>query len=1215
METSKKWKFAIDRGGTFTDIVGHDPAGKFHSLKLLSRSSAYKESSIEGIRRILALAPDKPLPEDQIGGIRFGTTVATNALLERKGCNAALLITKGFADLLDIGYQSRPDIFSLCIKKPSLLYSNVFEIEERIDHQGNIIEPVNANHLSLIMENLKKDDVQAVAVVLLHSWTNPEHELKLEEELRANGIDNIYLSHKTVNLIKVVSRGQSTLVDAYLSNILKEYMDGIRKETGTIPVEFMQSSGMLTRPDSFTGKNAILSGPAGGVIAVSALAKEKALEGLIGFDMGGTSTDVCRYEGHLEKIYEKTVADIPLQTEMLDIVTVAAGGGSILNFDGQRMTAGPESAGAYPGPACYGLGGPLAITDANLITGRIIPDYFPKSFGEDRNSPLDMDTAGIKFSKLRDRINSSMKTSFSSAEIATGFLRVANEKMAMAIKKISVSRGFDVRKYGLVCFGGAGGQHACSIATLLGIDTILVHPLSSVLSAYGIGLSKRAWKTVRTVLRPFNKSSYEQLLTVSKEVEAELINSNSLGNKMLIKQNEIDLRPKGSDTYLTVKFMELNETVELFEAQYYRLFGFAPDVSELEAVNVRVELLESGEYMKSYEISDLSKLRNVKPDSYKEIYYTEGSLNAPVYLTTSLKFNEIIKGPAFIIDRDFTVIVDPGFHAEADSSGVITLKRIEKKQETHQGKAGAPDPVLLEVFNNLFMGIATEMGITLQNTAFSVNIKERLDFSCALFDSEGGLIANAPHIPVHLGSMADAVKAIIKDRQGDMNNGDIYLTNSPYHGGSHLPDLTIISPVFSENGNIIFYTAARGHHSDIGGITPGSMPPASSHIDEEGVLIHNFVIVHKGTFMEESLKDLLLNFKYQARNINERLHDFRAQIAACRKGITELNNLLDRYGIETVTEYMGHIQKNAEYSVKKALMKFVQKNNKFNSTFEDYLDDGTKIKVNIEINSGNNPPETVNAVIDFSGTGRQHDNDNLNAPSAVTSSAVIYVLRALIGEDIPLNSGCLNPVDINIPSGTILSPVYPAPVASGNVETSQRIVDVLLGAFGVAAASQGTMNNLLFESDGEPTYYETIAGGAGATKGCPGASGVQVHMTNTRMTDPEILEVRHPGVRLEQFTLRKGSGGKGQFTGGDGVIRELKYLKPATVSIISERRKYEPYGINGGGPGKTGANFIRKRDGTLIKLKHREVLKIEINESIIIETPGGGGYGEYKDSK
>ncbi len=505
------------------------------------------------------------------------------------------------------------------------------------------------------------------------------------------------------------------------------------------------------------------------------------------------------------------------------------------------------------------------------------------------------------------------------------------------------------------------------------------------------------------------------------------------------------------------------------------------------------------------------------------------------------------------------------------------------------------------------------MGITLQNTAFSVNIKDRLDFSCALFDSEGGLIANAPHIPVHLGSMAEAVKTLITDRQGDMSESDMYLTNSPYHGGSHLPDLTIISPVFSENGKIIFYTAARGHHSDIGGITPGSMPPAASHIDEEGVLIHNFAIVHKGTFMEEPLKNLLLNCKYPARNINERLHDFKAQIAACRKGIIELKNLLNRYGIETVTEYMGHVQNNAEYSVKKALMKFVKESNKFNSSFEDYLDDGTKIKVNIEINSGNNPPETVNAVIDFSGTGRQHDNDNLNAPEAVTSSAVIYVLRALTGEDIPLNSGCLNPVDINIPSGTILSPVYPAPVASGNVETSQRIVDVLLGAFGVAAASQGTMNNLLFESEGEPTYYETIAGGSGATEGCPGASGVQVHMTNTRMTDPEILEVRHPGVRLKQFTLRKESGGKGQFDGGNGVIRELKYLKPATVSIISERRKYEPYGINGGRPGKTGANFIRKKDGTLIKLKHREVLKIESNESIIIETPGGGGYGKYED--
>ena len=617
--------------------------------------------------------------------------------------------------------------------------------------------------------------------------------------------------------------------------------------------------------------------------------------------------------------------------------------------------------------------------------------------------------------------------------------------------------------------------------------------------------------------------------------------------------------------------------------------------------------------MKSCEKTDMPGSHKVRPGSYNEIYYTNGAVKAPVYITATLPSHNRIKGPAYIIDRDFTVIVDPGFSAESDESGVITIKRVENIQQIHKEKAGSPDPVLLEVFNNLFMGIATEMGMTLQNTAFSVNIKERLDFSCALFDSNGDLIANAPHIPVHLGSMADAVKALIKDRQGSMDEGDIYLTNSPYHGGSHLPDLTIISPVFSDKGDIIFYTAARGHHSDIGGTTPGSMPPLSSHIDEEGVLIHNFLIVHKGSFREDPIKDILLNCKYPARNINERLHDFRAQIAACRKGNTELKNLLDCYGIETVTEYMGHVQNNAEYSVKRTLIKFIKEGDEYNSSFEDYLDDGTKIKATVKINAGNNPPHTIRAVIDFSGTGRQHDKDNLNAPEAVTRSAVIYVLRSLTGENIPLNSGCLKPVDIIIPSGTILGPVYPAPVASGNVETSQRIVDVLLGAFGVAAASQGTMNNLLFEAAGEAPYYETIAGGSGATEGCPGASGVQVHMTNTRITDPEILEYRHPGVRLEQFKLRKGSGGKGRFRGGDGIIREMKYLKPATVSIISERRQYAPYGINGGGPGKKGKNYIKKSDGRLTGLKHREVLKIDAGESIIIETPGGGGYGKYTD--
>ncbi|UCH80273.1 MAG: hydantoinase B/oxoprolinase family protein [Nitrospiraceae bacterium] len=1210
-----KWKFAVDRGGTFTDVVGVDPAGRFHSLKLLSHSSAYKEASIEGIRRILALPPGHPLPEDQIEWIRFGTTIATNALLERKGGKVALIITKGFADLLEIGYQSRPDIFSLCIKKPSLLYSIVYEVEERMDHRGNIVEPIHTDQLSDIMNRLKNADVQAVAVVLLHSWTNPDHELCLERALTKNGFDNIYLSHKSVNLIKVVSRGLSTLVDAYLSTVLMEYMCSIRDQTRNIPVEFMQSSGILTRPAHFSGKSAILSGPAGGVVAVGAMAKERGISGLIGIDMGGTSTDVCRYEGRLEKIFEKTVSDIPIQTEMLDIVTVAAGGGSILKFNGQRMIAGPESAGADPGPACYGLGGPLSVTDANLVTGRIIPTYFPERFGADRISPLDLKAAEKGFSALRDRINFSMGTSYSSRDVAMGFLRVSNEKMAMAIKEISVSRGFDVRNYGLVCFGGAGGQHACSIATLLGIDTVLVHPLSSVMSAYGIGLSRRAWKRAKTVLRPFNQDTYVELMAILREIETELIQLHRPGNKSVIIKHEIDLRPKGSDAFLTVECKDFNKTAELFTTRYKRLFGFTPDITELEAVNVRTELQESVQYLPMYK-RDFNMGSNTSgPVSNSEIYYPGGAVKAPVYLTASLEPYKKITGPAYIIDRDFTLIVDPGFSAEADDTGVIILNRVDKMQNFHKKKDGNPDPVLLEVFNNLFMGIASEMGITLKNTSFSVNIKERLDFSCALFDAAGNLIANAPHIPVHLGSMSDAVKDLIHERKSDMHEGDMYLTNSPYHGGSHLPDLTVISPVYSDKGKLMFFTAARGHHSDIGGATPGSMPPQASHIDEEGVLIHNFVLVRKGSFREAPLRDMLLKSAYPVRNINERLHDFRAQIAACRKGISELENILKRYGPGTVTEYMAHVRNNAEYSVKKALKKFVSEGNEFKSSFEDFLDDGTRIRATVKISAGNNPPETVNVVIDFSGTGRQHVDDNLNAPEAISRSAVLYVMRALTDEDIPLNSGCLNPVVIIIPEGTILSPVYPAPVASGNVETSQRIVDVLLGAFGAAAASQGTMNNLLFEAEGEPPYYETIAGGSGATDTCDGASGVQVHMTNTRMTDPEILEYRHPGVRLKKFIIRRGSGGRGRFRGGDGVIREMQYLKPATVSIISERREYAPYGINGGEPGQKGINYIRKSNGKLVRLKHREMINTDTGDSIIIETPGGGGYGEYKSKE
>jgi 5-oxoprolinase (ATP-hydrolysing) len=838
-----------------------------------------------------------------------------------------------------------------------------------------------------------------------------------------------------------------------------------------------------------------------------------------------------------------------------------------------------------------------------------MPDCFPETFGPDRSASLDMEIVKNKILALAEEINAAMETALSIQDVAAGFLRVANEKMALAIKEISLSRGFDIRNDALVCFGGAGGQHACSIAALLDIKQIIIHPLSGVMSAYGIGLAKPAWKSSRSVLREYDCQCHEELLNYFKEMEDELYSHVQRHHKKFSVRRDVDLRPRGTETFLTMEYGDFKKTVGDFKHHYSTLFGFSPEDVPLEIVNVKVEIRESEVFIPSFSTADKTGGYEPPPLSSQEVYYPQGWVNARVFRREAIPPLVNIPGPAIIIDSQFTVVVDPEFEAQGDESGIITMNKRSHQMRDRSLQSGKADPVLLEVFNNLFMGIATEMGLALKSTAYSVNMKERLDFSCALFDSSGSLVANAPHIPVHLGSMADTVKALIEDRSDHIEPGDIYLTNNPYRGGSHLPDMTVICPVFSEERKLIFFTAARGHHSDVGGMTPGSMPPSASHIDEEGVLIDNVLLVRNDHFREGELKDILLNHSYPARNIAERISDCRAQVAACHKGVIELQRIIERYGLGTVQDYMHHIQENSEYSVKKALCRFIEDSGSFQSAFEDSLDDGTAVKATISIEGGWNPPETLKATIDFSGTGEQHMHDNLNAPASVTRSAVLYVLRALIDRSIPLNSGCLKPVDIIIPEGTILSPEYPAPVASGNVETSQRVVDVLLGTMGITAASQGTMNNLLFEVHGEPPYYETIAGGAGAMNDCPGASGVQVHMTNTRMTDPEVLEFRHPGVRLEQFTMRRGSGGRGEFPGGEGVIREMKFIKPATVSIISERRKTAPYGSNGGRPGKKGVNYHKKANGHIEKLGHREVIDMKIGDSVIIETPGGGGYG------
>ncbi len=1207
-----RWRFAVDRGGTFTDVIGVDPEGRFHVLKLLSSSPEYDDASVEGIKRILNISSDKSLPEEGIESIRFGTTVATNALLERKGGRVALLITKGFSDLLEIGYQSRPDIFSLCIKKPEQLYFRVIEADERIDRDGNVLNSLDPEALKKVLEHLIELKVDSVAIVLMHSWKNPEHELLCEAILKEAGITNIFASHKTINLIKVVTRGQSTVVNAYLSPIIKLYMDSIRKETDRIPIMFINSSGGLINPEKVKGKDILLSGPAGGVIGLSSLSNPTEIKGLIGFDMGGTSTDVSRYEGDIERIYERTIGGIELQTEMIHIITVASGGGSILWFDGQKMRVGPESSGAYPGPACYGFGGPLSVTDANLLTGRLIPDYMPKSFGDDRRSALDREKTRDRFMEITKEINRATNKEISPEETALGFLRIVNEKMALAIREISVLRGFDVRDYAILCFGGAGGQHACDLASILDIDQVIFHPLDGVFSAYGIGLSRQAVRKSRSELTSYNKNVHLRFSAIFQEMiddtKDEFIDSDFLSVKRYI-----DLRPEGTDAYLTIEYKEYDETVRLFRKKYKRLFGFYPDNTALEAVNLRIEVEDSRDYFPYFNQKPGSTNKEIRTDSFQSIYLKDGFQKAPVYLRSMLPEKAMITGPTLIVDRFSTIFIGPDFKAVADKSGIIRANRIRQKDTKYPAsnkKIKEADPVLLEVFNNTFISIATEMGSTLRHTARSVNIKERQDFSCAIFDSSGDLVANAPHIPVHIGSMADTVKAIIDDHQGDMREGDIFLTNNPYKGGSHLPDMTVVCPVYSKEKDPIFFTAARGHHADIGGITPGSMPSEAGHIDDEGILVDGIHIVRDGIFRENFIKDILTGHKFPARNIKEQILDIRAQIAACHKGANELREIIKRYGWKTVNAYMGFIQKNAEYSVKKALSSFLKEKNIFTGEFEDFLDDGTVLKAKITVIGGDNPPETVRAIIDFSGTGKQHLRDNLNAPLSVTRSAVLYVIKTLASTDIPLNNGCLKPIEIIVPEDTILSPSYPAPVSSGNVETSQRIVDVLLGSLNIAAASQGTMNNLLFEVEGEAPYYETIAGGSGAIYGCHGASGVQIHMTNTRMTDPEILEHLHPGVRVRRFILRKGSGGKGIFNGGDGIIREIEFLKPATVSIISERRVFLPYGVNGGGAGSKGVNLLRKKSGKIAKLPNRKSLNVQGGVSIIIKTPGGGAFGK-----
>ena len=1202
-----QWFFAIDKGGTFTDIIGIDPHNRVHTAKILSQSPAYSDSIVEGIRQVLDLEIDEPIPSGRIERIRIGTTIATNALLEKKGTSTGLLITSGFKDLLEIGHQARPSLFELSIIKPDQLYTSVTEVNERLDSNGNIIIKLDAFQLKKDLKMLYNTGCRSLAIVLMHSWKNPIHETACLDIAKKIGFSHISISSQIMPLINIVSRGQATVVDSYLYPVLSKYILSLKEELGDIPIEFMQSSGGLTDSDSLTGKDSVLSGPAGGVIGSAMVGKTNNISSIIGFDMGGTSTDVSRYGGSFSKSSEIKVAGIKFQTSSLDIETVAAGGGSLLWFDGQRLQVGPESAGAIPGPVCYGLDGKLTITDANLILGRINPDFFPQVFGPNRNERLNVVKTRASFEKLRNEVNSRTDSDFSIEELAIGFVSIANEKMSSAIKKVSVSRGYDIRNHSLISFGGAAPQHCCAIARILGISEVIIHPLSSLLSAYGIANAKQFRYKVKSIITEYTTNTHQKSFSELEILEIQLVGEITklgINEANISKKKFLDLRVKGTDKFLTIPFAEYEVMIQQFKIRHKELFGFSPS-NVLEIANLRIEV--SGQRTKVTDYINVNIEKSPLPQSQTKVFFDNQFFETKIFARKDLPTNIDMEGPIIVTDSISNIIIEPGFKLNVNDKGHIKIHQMSNKKFEISPER---DAISLEIFNNLFMGIAEEMGFTLQNTAHSVNIKERLDFSCALFDEEGNLVANAPHVPVHLGAMSESVKSIINSNENQMKNGNCYLINNPHMGGSHLPDLTVISPVFSNNKGPIFYVANRGHHADIGGITPGSIPPFSKTIHEEGIVIDNFLLLKNGKLMEKEFVELLTNSANPARNIEERKHDINAQIASVTKGIQELENLIDKYGLSTVKAYMTHIRQNSAEAMSDALEKYLNGNENKEKCFDDYLDDGSRISVKINIKKKENESPSFYATVDFNGTSPQMSN-NLNAPVAVTKAAVLYVFRLLINKDIPLNSGCLDQIEIIIPEGSLLNPSDEAAVVGGNVETSQRITDVLLGALGIAAASQGTMNNFVFGSeDGSGRqYYETIAGGSGATSGSNGASAVQVHMTNTRSTDPEILEHRFKEIRLEKFEIRKGSGGKGEFRGGDGIIREILFLESRKVSILSERRVIAPYGLRGGHEGLHGSNSIRKVSGEEVDLGGKVERIVNPGETVIIKTPGGGGFG------
>ncbi len=1158
---------------------------------------SHEEAPLVAIRYLLQLGLYDEIPEITV---KLGTTRGTNALLTRTGANTAFVTTCGMADILLIGNQDRPKLFALDIKKPTPLFTRVLEVDERLSANGEVLSPLNEQRIRVDLEQIRNEGIESIAICLLHSYMNPEHELIVEQIARDVGFTEISTSSRLSPTIKIVSRGDTTVMDAYLNPILRQYIQSLQSPLKNGSLKVMTSAGGLVDAANFVGKDSILSGPAGGVNGFAQAAKQAGFTRSFGFDMGGTSTDVSRYDGEFEYEYETEKAGVRIVSPMLAIETVAAGGGSICGFDGVKLFVGPNSAGADPGPACYGKGGPLTVTDMNLHLGRIISGQFP--------FPLDDKMVARKLATLCEEItNSPLGKQYTTHELAEGFLEIANETMARAIRRISVAKGYDPADYILVTFGGAGAQHACAISRLLGISQTLIHPCSGILSAYGIGQADVRRFASQTILEPFNVEMLEQLNTDFSDLESQVFNdvlAEGVPDDAIQSPNRsLDIRYQGAESTITILQPDDGDYRTAFERKHQQYFGYLHTDRPLEIVTLRVEVV--GRMPQTSVPAQTRCPGEPEPFGTSNVWFGGNSYETPLFRREQLGPGNTIHGPSILCEATSTIVVEPGFSAQVTASGdvILTDSVGDRQPNAELQKNDDVDPVMLEIFNNLFASIAEQMGETLQRTSISINVKERLDFSCALFESNGDLVVNAPHIPVHLGAMSETVKHILRDNP-DIRPGDVFVTNDPYRGGSHLPDITVVTPVHDEHsGELLFVTASRAHHAEIGGIVPGSMPPFSRNLAEEGVIIRNFKLVGEGRLRIEELKTRLASGPYPSRSISDNLADIAAQVAANQIGVRLLKELIGRYSLPVVQAYMRHIQKAAAEKMRMALQSL--EDGRY--TFSDYLDDEAEICVQIDI-------QNESATVDFSDTSGVLSS-NLNANHAIVTAAVLYVFRCLIDEEIPLNSGVLEPVTIHVPESMLNPPERERPedcaaMAGGNVETSQRIVDVLLGALGMAAASQGTMNNLTFGNDSFG-YYETICGGSGATKAADGADAVHTHMTNTRLTDVEVIEHRYP-VRVREFRIRKGSGGAGQHCGGDGIVRRLEFLKPLKVSMLTERRgQFSPYGLTGGRPGQTGVNtMLKAMTGEHQNMGGKFQLDAHSGDQLIIETPGGGGFGD-----